>query len=356
MTNNEIACYLSHLKAYEALIASREEAALILEDDISCDMRLTHVLNSLNASEPTKWSVLRLQSTKTSVAEPTSKADYGEAIEDIAGHSICRLKTNVLGGCGYVIRREAALTLLTRSRRIFMPIDQMMDRYWENGIAPYVVRPLPVWHEGAFPSEIGERGRALAEPLRGIDLIARRAQRLVDSLNKRLFWLTYSPQGTTALPRLSVGRLSAAAAAMLLAATAIEIATQRAAEAGPEGDARAGVLTPSPPTPARNDPTAIIEAARREAQPGPAAVGIVETKTNARRIQCAPQSAVDVAHQGRLRPEGTIPPPSWLPDDKAPVCHLELAGRDGKGGHRQRWRRLRRAGLAPADSKPNALP
>jgi glycosyl transferase family 25 len=216
MSDNEIACYLSHLKAYEALIASGEEAALVLEDDISCDERLSNVLNSLNVSVPTEWSVLRLQSTKTSVAQPATRGAYGDPIEDVAGHTICRLTTNVLGGCGYVIRRDAAVTMLTRSRRIYMPIDQTMDRYWENGIAPYVLRPLPVWHEGVLPSEIGKRGRAVAESPGALDLLARRAQRVVDSLNKRLFWLTYSSgrrQLSTA--QITVGRIAAICAGLV---------------------------------------------------------------------------------------------------------------------------------------------
>jgi hypothetical protein len=106
--------------------------------------------------------------------------------------------------------------MLARSRHIFMPIDQTMDRYWENGIAPYVLRPLPVWHEGVLPSEIGKRGRAAAAPPGKLDLLTRRAQRLIDGLNKRLFWLTYSSnRGEPAVVRLTVGRIGAVCAALV---------------------------------------------------------------------------------------------------------------------------------------------
>src|SRR5215467_14395422 len=36
MSDNEIACYLSHLSIYSRMVEQRIDAALILEDDISC--------------------------------------------------------------------------------------------------------------------------------------------------------------------------------------------------------------------------------------------------------------------------------------------------------------------------------
>ena len=329
MTDNEVACYLSHLRAYSALIASGEEAALVLEDDISCDARLTYVLNSLNVDVPTEWSVLRLQSTKTSVAEPATKAAYGDPIEGLAGHVICRLSTNVLGGCGYVIRRHAAQNLLARSQRIFMPIDQTLDRYWENGIAPYVVRPLPVWHDGAFPSEIGERGRSLAQPQSWIDLVARRGQRAIDSLNKRLFWLTFSPKRANALAlRISVGRLGALAAT-LLAAIAIGISAHPAAQAGPNLTPGADTLASLPASPPAPTPSN-----------SPPAAGIVEAKADPHRLLCLPRPTKDIEGRALLGEGPTVTSQTWLPDEKSPECRPPAFGPRGKGGRRRRWRRL----------------
>ena len=115
----------------------------------------------------------------------TVSGDTGSGGERVA------VKCSVLGGCAYLIRLGAASAMLARSEHIDMPIDQTLDRYWENGIIPYVLRPTPVWHEDLFESEIGERGRALQnQPARKV-VAQRRVQRLVDSLNKRLFWLAF---------------------------------------------------------------------------------------------------------------------------------------------------------------------
>ena len=86
-----------------------------------------------------------------------------------------------------------------------MPIDQTLDRYWENGIIPYVLRPMPVWHEDLFASEIGQRGRALHQQMARKIVVRRRLQRLVDSVNKRIFWLAFRiPSIGTMLSRLGI--------------------------------------------------------------------------------------------------------------------------------------------------------
>jgi len=72
-----------------------------------------------------------------------------------------------------------------------MPIDQTLDRFWENGIVPYVLRPMPVWHEDLFESEIGQRGRTLTAAPAKKNVRRRRVQRMMDSVNKRIFWLAF---------------------------------------------------------------------------------------------------------------------------------------------------------------------
>jgi glycosyl transferase family 25 len=81
--------------------------------------------------------------------------------------------------------------MLAYGRRIFMPIDQTMDRYWENGILPYVVRPFQVHQAEDFGSSTGaralDRRRAQPLPVR----VRRRLQRLSDSVRKRAFNLAH---------------------------------------------------------------------------------------------------------------------------------------------------------------------
>lgn len=206
MTDSEIACYLSHLSIYSRMVEQRIDTALILEDDISCVADLKPVVDEVLKLPSGSWQVIRLQSTKKSVSHPETEEGAGEAVAKAGVREIFRLRTSVLGGCAYLIRLGAAAAMLSRSEHIDMPIDQTLDRYWENGIIPYVLRPMPVWHEDLFDSEIGVRGRAKeANPSAGV-LLRRRAQRLVDSLNKRIFWLSFRvPSLGSVMSRLGVG-------------------------------------------------------------------------------------------------------------------------------------------------------
>ncbi len=206
MTDSEIACYLSHLSIYSRMLEQRIPEALILEDDISCVGDLKPIVEQVLNLPQGSWQVVRLQTTKKSVAAGDSTRTAGEAVAKVGDREIFRLKTSVLGGCAYLIRLGAAAAMLARSEHIDMPIDQTLDRYWENGIIPYVLRPMPVWHEDLFESEIGVRGRAAEiKPSMGV-LVRRRQQRLVDSLNKRIFWVSFRvPSVGGALSKLGVG-------------------------------------------------------------------------------------------------------------------------------------------------------
>jgi GR25 family glycosyltransferase involved in LPS biosynthesis len=95
----------------------------------------------------------------------------------------------VLGGCGYLIKQDAARRMLRYGARPFMPIDQTLDRYWENGILPYVLRPFPIRQCAGIASEIGDRKIKLGQGL--YPTLARRTRRAFDGLNKRRFHFTH---------------------------------------------------------------------------------------------------------------------------------------------------------------------
>lgn len=188
MKDSEIGCYLSHHRLYARMIRDRIEIALVLEDDVSIRPDLPRVLGELLASPFTDWLVIRLDTKRGEVSEPPSQKFRGRQVARLAGGAaLCQLRTQVLGVGAYLIRREGAVRMLDYGKRIFMPIDQTMDRYWENGILPYVVRPFPVNQGDDFGSHSGDRSRdrRKAQPFRV--RLGRRRQRVVDGLRKRIF-------------------------------------------------------------------------------------------------------------------------------------------------------------------------
>jgi len=189
MMDTEIACFLSHRRLYERILRDGIEAALIMEDDVRVEPTLPAVLDGLLAAAHIDWAVVRLDSKRSQVIEPPRQGKFlGARVADLpAGAGLYRLRTHVLGVGAYLIRREGARRMLEYGRRIFMPIDQTMDRYWENGILPFVVRPFQVHQAEDFGSSTGVRAldRRSVQPF-GVR-VRRRLQRMSDGVRKRAF-------------------------------------------------------------------------------------------------------------------------------------------------------------------------
>ena len=187
MSDAEIGCHLSHLKVHQAVVDRGLDLALVLEDDIECDADFRDLLEGVLSARRREWLVLRLQSIKGGVIAGDKPATRGDFREGVRGRTIARVRSGVVGGCAYLIRREGAERMLRYAGRPFMPIDQAMDRYWENGIAPYVLRPFPVRQSPRIHSEIADRKTqgTLCPYLTAV----RRGRRAADGLNKRVFAL-----------------------------------------------------------------------------------------------------------------------------------------------------------------------
>ncbi|MDE2583681.1 MAG: glycosyltransferase family 25 protein [Rhodospirillales bacterium] len=185
----EIGCYLSHYRLWQRVLDERRQAALILEDDIDIDLDLPDLITRLLACPD--WLVVRLHSMRTPVLHPRTEAARGERVAALGGgRGLYRLGTHTLGAAAYLIRAEGARRLLAHGRRIVRPVDQTMDRFWENGIAPYVVRPFPVRQLPAFESSIGARPPGAGEDQPADIVLARRLERLRDSVKRRVYLLT----------------------------------------------------------------------------------------------------------------------------------------------------------------------
>ena len=188
MKDSEIGCYLSHHRIYERMVREDIGLALILEDDVSIGPALPDVLAQLVACPFTDWLVVRLDTKLGRVNEPASPKYLGERVADLGGGTgLYRLRTQVLGVGAYLIRREGAVRMIEYGKRIFMPIDQTMDRYWENGIRPYVVRPFPVHQADSFGSHSGDRSNARRRAQPFLVRQRRRLQRIEDAIRKRIF-------------------------------------------------------------------------------------------------------------------------------------------------------------------------
>jgi len=191
MMDTEIACCLSHYDVYRRMLRDGIETALVMEDDVRVDASFPRVLQDVLNARFTGWLVVRLDTKRSQLHEPPSAKFAGTAVAALSDGALYRLHTHVLGTGAYLIRREGAARMLAYGERIFMPIDQAMDRFWENGIVPYVVRPFPVLQSEDFGSSTGVRppDRRSAQPF--AVRVRRRVQRSIDGVRKRAFNLVH---------------------------------------------------------------------------------------------------------------------------------------------------------------------
>lgn len=191
MMPTEIGCFLSHYRLYERMQREQIPVALIMEDDLEIRPEFPQILANLLSDPAPPWLVVRFESQRGRVREPRTRKDRGTIVRQLGAGELVRLNIHVLGLGAYLIRLEGARRMLRYGQRIFMPIDQTMDRFWESGIEPYVVRPLQVRQRPDLVSRIGTRAY---ERRAGVSLwvkLARRVQRMRDSVNKRLYWLRH---------------------------------------------------------------------------------------------------------------------------------------------------------------------
>lgn len=190
MLETEIGCYLSHYRLYERMLREDIDIALIMEDDIECTPEFPQIIADLIADPDPEWLVVRLETQRGRVREAKKPLFTGRCVKKMRHAQLYKLNTHILGFGAYLIRKEGAQRMLEYGRRIFMPIDQTMDRFWENGIAPYIVRPIPVFQNPVFQSRIGARppGRNKDQPL--FIRLQSRMQRMADGLAKRIYAIT----------------------------------------------------------------------------------------------------------------------------------------------------------------------
>jgi len=114
-------CTLSHLRAYRCFLETNESHAVIFEDDARLSPDTPHVLWTLG-SLPQSIGILKLE--RFGPVHQRVLLDPGLPIGD--GREIGRLRSKHTGSAGYLISREAAKLILSRTERIDVDIDHFL--------------------------------------------------------------------------------------------------------------------------------------------------------------------------------------------------------------------------------------
>ena len=156
MDDSSTACLLSHYAVLRHLVESGDEMLAVFEDDARLHPGIVDVLDALDGKAG-KFDVVKLQRRDS--------APYFPVHQLTPAHSLGRLKYYDRGGDGYVITRRAAVHLLERFSVTHWEIDQIIPRFWDNGLRNILyVNPAVVMHDELLPSYIeGKRLRARVE-------------------------------------------------------------------------------------------------------------------------------------------------------------------------------------------------
>ena len=148
-------CALSHFACWQALLASDEQAAVVLEDDVMVAEGFAAFLE--NARWPEDADLIRIEAAEQ-FATLGNVQEFGAA----DGRRIGRLLSGQSGCGGYILTRKAAKKLVENHRKFDMPVDLYLCHptlRWFKDLTIYQVDPAPV-RKGCLMRDHAEAGWA----------------------------------------------------------------------------------------------------------------------------------------------------------------------------------------------------
>ena len=175
-----IGCHLSHIKAYENLLSSNDEAVLILEDDAVIEDTLPQTLAKLEQAMQ-HIDILFLCDRR----EDKPSVEIGNITQN---HTLCVKKFSNIGTTAYVINRRAAHHMLSNHKEFGIEIDCLLNRWWRHDLAVATIKPDLVKDEAA-ETQIGYELTPLARTL--VQKWAKKTHDVKDSWRKRRLFKQY---------------------------------------------------------------------------------------------------------------------------------------------------------------------
>jgi glycosyl transferase family 25 len=157
----EVACWLSHRKAWKAVADSAADFGVVFEDDATLSDTLLTVLARLN-ERPIDWDILKLHSYETNVAARIGALAPGVGL---VRHVTVSLRT-----VAYCVSRVGAHKLLASTLPIKRPLDVELQHWWDHAIEVLAIEPSVVEPARDIASSIRDArlglGRRLVREIR----------------------------------------------------------------------------------------------------------------------------------------------------------------------------------------------
>lgn len=135
MSQNEVACFLSHRRAWQAIIDNNLDAALILEDDAALEDHFSASLN-LAMRHIDAFGFIRFPFR--------NGRERGRKVAVDGSCALYELRDVGLGMVAQLVSRNAALQLLRATERFDRPVDTLLQMPWATGVRPCSIAPAAV--------------------------------------------------------------------------------------------------------------------------------------------------------------------------------------------------------------------
>jgi glycosyl transferase, family 25 len=179
----ELGCYLSHIEVMRHLLASKAEAALVLEDDVRLHDTLPAVVAAL-MKQPAHWDVVKLSAVHSGT--PVVVADLGQ------GHGLAVMLSKCTGSSAYLMNRRAAEAWLRAPGGLLpmqLPYDHAFDRAWIYGLKQRLVVPTPCGHDDQVASTIGAPANMPSRKFKGLKRLPTHLWRVGNELRRVAYGL-----------------------------------------------------------------------------------------------------------------------------------------------------------------------
>lgn len=133
--DTEIACFLSHRRAWHAIVENGLDAGLVVEDDVSLQHRFQEVLAA----------VVEVVGPRDYVRFPRwERGENGQVVHRSDGVALIEPFLPSLGMQVELIGREAAALLLAATETFDRPVDSFVQMQWLHGARVLSARPIVI--------------------------------------------------------------------------------------------------------------------------------------------------------------------------------------------------------------------
>jgi len=153
LSKAEVACSLSHRKAWQRIVDDDLDFGVVLEDDVELLESFNEVLTLLAEIPHRDWDFIKLYALRRGGGKNIAQHF------DFKGHTFVTYHRYPLGFVGQAVSRQGAESLIRNLPYVTEPVDGQLKSWWEAGVFPFGLLPYCITTDLDGTSDINPGGR-----------------------------------------------------------------------------------------------------------------------------------------------------------------------------------------------------